>query len=117
MSFETIQAYGRELFKENLPFSLPMKIEDISGVMLGSNGKGTPTVVISSKSGESHVKEYSDTQELALILQLLPKTKVTIDAPFVAQLADAVVWDDHFTAALSGLSGCLKKITVQSGKR
>ncbi|MDQ9300555.1 hypothetical protein RF183_19835, partial [Escherichia coli] len=58
VSFETIQAYGRELFKENLPFSLPMKIEDISGVMLGSNGKGTPTVVISSKSGESHVKEY-----------------------------------------------------------
>ncbi|ASM00572.1 hypothetical protein JY446_16930 [Serratia marcescens] len=109
VSFETIQAYGRELFKENLPFSLPMKIEDISGVMLGSNGKGTPTVVISSKSGESHVKEYSDTQELALILQLLPKTKVTIDAPFVAQLADAVVWDDHFYSSAERFVGMFKE--------
>ncbi|CAI1005386.1 glycoside hydrolase family 75 protein [Serratia entomophila] len=81
INFETIQAYGRELFRENPPFSLPVKHGGIAGVELRADENGTPAAIITSTSGEQVVKRYSDTFELGLVLQSLPRVKIAIHSP------------------------------------
>ncbi|AEF46206.1 hypothetical protein SerAS12_3089 [Serratia sp. AS12] len=104
LNFETIQAYGRELFNENLPFSIPLENSKISAIELSTDKNGRPTVIISSESGGRIVKGYSDTFELGLILQSLPRVKVkSIPGLPLESFAEFIELADSHTEKFVGL--------------